>query len=81
MPIPLELVDGIKRVVFPLCDSITVLSGWFVALHPSLLVPVEYSCKALLREACKYSKSSLVILLSNVFTSASERMVRGILAG
>jgi hypothetical protein len=53
MPIPLELVDGINNVVFPLCDSITVRSGWLLDEQPSILVPVEYSCNARLKEFCK----------------------------
>ena len=47
----MELIDGMKSVVVPLLDSVTVLSGWLSADAPKFVVPVEYSWRALRNDA------------------------------
>lgn len=68
IPMPVDEVEGINKLVVPLCDSRTVLLGWLTAAAPELFVPVEYSCKDCRRLACRVSISALVRLLRICFT-------------
>lgn len=78
IPIPEELVDGMKRVVFPLGAIMAVRSGWCIAHAASPCVPVEYSCRAFRRDFCRAWASSMVSLSRTSQTSASVRTVRDI---
>ena len=78
-PILVELIDGMKSVVVPLLDSVTVLSGWLSADAPKFVVPVEYSWRALRNDAWRTSTSSFVKFWRSLWTSPSVRIVRDIL--
>lgn len=67
-----------KSVVAPPGTIMDVRSGWWIAQAASPCVPVEYSCRAFLRDFCSKWASSMVRPSRTSQTSASVRTVRGI---
>lgn len=73
-----------KRVVvfpFSLLDSITVRSGCCTAPSSWLCLAVEYSLSDFLSDCCSSTISLLVRLWRILFTSESDRIVRGDILG